>query len=623
MKTLRLLFLLATFGFMSSLSGQISYGWAETSDGSSGEYANHLMRDGNGNTIVVGAFTGTMYLGQGGQIDTVYNVDQFFTAQDLYIQSINAKGNHAWVKSIGAVDLITATEAFIQPQTGHIILSGSFSGPIDFDPGAGVVQRSPAGAMSNGFVLTLDAQGSFLDVITYPSTTFNTVRSMAPFDDGSFVVAGYFVDSIDVDPSANTTWLSSNITCSFLAKYTIGGALEWAKSFENSAYYVEVVRQHAGQLFTAGNFQDTINVAFAPQLVQAVAEPYSNTLLLASYDSLGGYQYHRTFDLLGNTAMSGGSAFAPFYAFEISPAGEAYLGGSFGGQLRIDSTLIFSSPQAYRAFVLKLQPDGTLDWAREFGGLGGANNAAQDRVEVIDFLPDSTLMIAGNFTGPEDMDPGPGVHTMGFTYGIQGWIAKWTPEGGFIAARDWEAAISSTINDGLSDGHDMYVCGTYRGTTDMDFGAGTDVRTALSINAHVMKLGCDYFTVDTLQGVDSIVYQHVIYRDSGVWVYDTLSALTGCDSVHGVLMEITADTSSIGVRVWDAGTVEVYPNPAVDWVQFRAPDYQHYRVFDPQGRLLVQGMLPERVDVRNWPPGMYLIQLVGTRGTVVRKVLKR
>jgi hypothetical protein len=93
--------------------------------------------------------------------------------------------------------------------------------------------------------------------------------------------------------------------------------------------------------------------------------------------------------------------------------------------------------------------------------------------------------------------------------------------------------------------------------------------------------------------------------------------------VHGVLMEITTDTSSIGVRVWDAGTVEVYPNPAVDWVQFRAPDYQQYRVFDPHGRLLVQGTLPERVDVRNWPPGMYLIQLVGTRGTVVRKVLKR
>jgi hypothetical protein len=623
MKMIRLFLVGVALCCSSFLKAQISYSWAETSDGSSGEYANHLLRDENGNSIVIGAFTGTMYLGQGTQVDTVYNVDVNFTSQDLYVQLVNSKGNHVWVKSIGAVDLITVTDAFIQPQTGNIVLCGTFSGPVDFDPGSGVVQRSPAGIFSNGYVLMLDAQGDFVEVITYRSSTVNSIRSIAPFNDGSFVVAGYYVDSLDVDPSSGSTWLTTATNTSFLAKYTPLGALDWAKSYGDDPYFVEVVRQQNGQLYTVGNFQDSMNIAFAPQQVNISAAAYSNTLVIASYDSLGNYGYHRTFDLLGNTAMSGGSAFAPFYAFEISPAGEAHIGGSYGGQLRIDSTQTFSSPQAYRAFLIKLQSDGTLDWAREFGGLGGANNAAQDRVEVIDFLPDSTLMVAGNFTGPEDMDPGPGVHTMGFTYGIQGWVAKWTPQGSFIAARDWEAAIGSTINDGLSDGHDMYVCGTYRGTTDMDFGAGTDVRTAFSINAHVMKLGCDYLTVDTLQGVDSIVYQQVTYRDSGVWVYDTLSALTGCDSVHGVLMEITTDTSSIGVRVWDAGTVEVYPNPAADWVQFRAPDYQHYRVFDPHGRLLVQGTLPERVDVRNWPPGMYLIQLVGTRGTIVRKVLKR
>src|SRR6056300_1665024 len=131
-----------------------------------------------------------------------------------------------------------------------------------------------------------------------------------------------------------------------------------------------------------------------------------------------------------------------------------------------------------------------------------------------------------------------------------------------MAARDWEAAISSTINDGLSDGHQMYVCGTYRGTMDMDFSsAGVDLRTAYSINAHAMKLSCDYLTVDTLYGVDSIVYQNTVYRDSGVWVYDTLSALTGCDSVHGALLSITADTTSgIGVSVWDAETIALYPN---------------------------------------------------------------
>jgi len=625
MKIFRSVLLIAALGFSSLIKGQISYDWAQTSDGTSGEYANHMMRDENGNTIVVGAFTGTLYLGQGAQVDTVYNVDQIFTSQDLYIQSINSKGNHSWVKSIGAIDLITVSEAFIQPQTGNIVLAGNFSGPVDFDPGAGVVQRSPSGTFSNGFVLLLDAQGNYQNVMTFPSVTVNSIRSAAPFANGSFVVAGYFVDSLDVDPSSSTWMLNTPVLASFIAKYSASGAIEWAKAFDSDKYYIEGIRQQGGRLFTVGNFQDSTNIAFPPQQIPLVAEPYSNTLVIASYDSLGNYVFHRTFDLLGNTAMSGSSAFAPFYAFEISPAGAPYVGGSFGGQLRIDSAQTFSSPAAYRAFLIKLKSDGTLDWAREFGGLGGANNAAQDRIEVIDFLPDSTLMLAGNFTGPEDMDPGVGVYTMGLTYGIQGWVAKWTPQGTFIAARDWEAAISSTINDGFSDGHQMYVCGTYRGTMDMDFSsAGVDLRTAYSINAHAMKLSCDYLTVDTIFGVDSIVYQNTVYRDSGVWVYDTLSALTGCDSVHGALLSIAADTTSgIGVSVWDAGTIALYPNPAVDWVTLTAPEYSHFRIYDGHGRHLTAGQLPSRLHIKNWPQGMYLVQFEGPKGTVVRKLLKR
>lgn len=606
-----LIFAFALFTQLSS--AQFNYSWSQLSDGTSGEYGNFLLRDENDFSILVGAFTGTLYLGQGTQIDTVENVDQMFTSQDIYIQSISPKGIHKWVRSIGAVDLMVVNDVFLQPGTGNIVLCGTFSGPVDFDPGTGVVSKSPMTNFADSYVLILDSQGNFVDVFTFATPMANAVRSMAALPSGNFFVAGVFTDSIDLDHGPTKSMLYSTSSFhSYLAKYDVDGEFLWAKQFPDQEFYIESIQSRGEVLSVVGRFTDTINIAFPPATATAIAEPYSNSLMSVSYDTLGTYLNHRSFDMLGNTAMGGGSHMASIYAHALSPAGDIYLGTSFGGQLRLDSMQTLSSPGAYRALVLKLDSTNDLAWAREFGGLGGANNAAQDRVEVIDFYDDGTLMVAGNFTGPEDLDPTAGTQIMGsLVSGLQAYVAKWRTDGSFIAVRHWDASISSTINDGYAHGNNTYVCGVYRGWMDMDFGPGVVLDTAFSLNAHVMELGCEYLLLDTLTGVDSIIYQNQTYRDSGLWLYDTLTAQNLCDSIHGVLLSISPDTTS-DIGVWEddpSSALKVYPNPTSATVQVQTDTFTHFSLYAPTGNLLQKGRLEGQVSLKAYPPGMYLLRL--------------
>jgi hypothetical protein len=86
------------------------------------------------------------------------------------------------------------------------------------------------------------------------------------------------------------------------------------------------------------------------------------------------------------------------------------------------------------------------------------------------------------------------------------------------------------------------------------------------------------------------------------------------------------------------GDLEIYdirPNPVSDQLQIRyqTPDYENkyvLRVFCSDGRLMYEDTFapPQfeakitQVDVKNWPRGMYFVQLASGKDRIVKKVVK-
>src|SRR5262249_27133527 len=77
-----------------------------------------------------------------------------------FVAKFNSSGSLAWAKTLAYGVSSMAVDA-----AGAVYLTGSFTGTVDFDPNAGVANRTSAGG-SDIFVEKLDTNGAFQWVIT-------------------------------------------------------------------------------------------------------------------------------------------------------------------------------------------------------------------------------------------------------------------------------------------------------------------------------------------------------------------------------------------------------------------------------------------------------------------------
>ena len=81
----------------------------------------------------------------------------------------------------------------------------------------------------------------------------------------------------------------------------------------------------------------------------------------------------------------------------------------------------------------------------------------------------------------------------------------------------------------------------------------------------------------------------------------------------------TATATMVISSILNAGAMEelkIYPNPATEYVRIKSGNLINYELRNLEGKLLKSGNSDERIDVRNLPEGMYIIQLIHDNSTV-------
>jgi hypothetical protein len=430
-----------------------NYKWAKSIGGTSIDRAQCIETDASGNVYVAGAFSdsvdfdlgvGTTKLGAAGM-------------RDAFLAKYNSEGEFIWAFSFGdtyddeILDLKVDNE-------GNIIITGSFMGTIDLDPGVGTTNVTSVMSNNDGFLAKYSSSGSFIWGFSFGSSANDYGKHIQINSNNDIYLDGYFNQSVDFDPGNGNTSLTGTFDI-FVAKYDKNSNFLWA--FKIGANGQEgshglVLDTHENVIIN-GRFQQTVDFDPGNGTTNLTASS-NHDLFFAKYSKNGNFVWVK--QLSGPASKYG-------QGISIDADSNIYISGSFGNSMDMDpsgNTVNATSP-GVSPFVAKYNAQGEYQWHNIFTSSGG--NASVGNIQyqngnvylIGTYSTGISTTVGGNTVnlisnGSEDIF----ISKIDASNGNTVWVNS---TGG--ADLDYGNAIKVLNND------IFYICGTYSGTSDFNF----------------------------------------------------------------------------------------------------------------------------------------------------------
>lgn len=316
--------------------------------------------DASGNVYATGFFAGTVDVDAGSGTANLISVGN----TDTLVAKYDQNGNYQWAFNLGSA----AAEQGVGITTsdgGEVFVSGFFNQTIDFDPGAGVANRTSAGA-TDIYYAKYTTGGAFVWANAVGGTQADFAIPGGIFRDagGNIHVNGNFRGTADFDPGANSATRASNGDADFfVGKYNANGDYIWALSVGGSlgdnAHRLTV--DAGGNVYVTGWFGATADFDPSPntQNLTAAGTDGALDIYFAKYDANGNYLWARGV----GAAVSGAANWSLGTAIAPDGAGNYVLTGRFFGAADFDPSAnnrILTSAGDADFFVAKYTPDGFL-----------------------------------------------------------------------------------------------------------------------------------------------------------------------------------------------------------------------------------------------------------------------
>ncbi len=185
--------------------------------------------DASGNIYTTGRFLGTANFNTSGGTTNLTSIG----INDVFIAKLTSSGELSWAKQIGGTDDVVAN-GIVVFASGDLAISGYFTESADFDPGAGVQSLTSSGNR-DVFVCKLNSSADLLWVKSIGGTGLDQAETMRINATGDIFVGGAFSATVDFDPGAGTTNLTSfGEHDAVLFELSSGGAFQAAYQFGGS-----------------------------------------------------------------------------------------------------------------------------------------------------------------------------------------------------------------------------------------------------------------------------------------------------------------------------------------------------------------------------------------------------
>ncbi len=322
-----------TDAFILKLDVNGNFVWVKSMGGPNGDGLIDMSIDASNNIYSTGTFSGTADFDPG---SSTYNLTSTGSvATDIYISKLDMNGNFVWAKRIGDTNYESA-EAITTSASGDVILTGSFLGTPDFDPGAGTFSLT-ANQGFNAFILKLDASGNFTWAKNFTSLfsgTANKGQDVAVDAAGNIYSVGNFNGTVDFDPgTASYTLACSSGTNpamgnTYVTKLDAAGNFVWAKNMSGKNAAWACTLDHTGSILTTGLFYgmcDFDPAATAYNLTAAGTTTTYPDIFISKLDNNG--------NLVWANQLGGADENDFSYSIITTPQGNIYTTGYFSGSL--------------------------------------------------------------------------------------------------------------------------------------------------------------------------------------------------------------------------------------------------------------------------------------------------
>jgi hypothetical protein len=189
--------------FILKLSASGNFVWAKSTESNAPAQANDIAVDGNGNVYITGYFSPYGDFDPGPGTFTLTAVGSW----DIFIVKLNPSGNFLWARSVGGSDVDQSFSLRLDV-SGNIYVTGCFRTTVDFDPGVGVYNLTSSGD-DDVFILKLNNAGQFQWAKRFGSSSSDCARSLAVDGSGNIYTTGQFDFTVDFDPDAGISNLTS------------------------------------------------------------------------------------------------------------------------------------------------------------------------------------------------------------------------------------------------------------------------------------------------------------------------------------------------------------------------------------------------------------------------------
>lgn len=500
--------------------------WAGQLGGTGFESGESVVADERGNVYFTGTFTNAPDADPGPGVFTLTSAG----AQDIYLCSWTAQGQFRWAFSVGAAQQDFAYS--IDYRHGRLVITGRFRQTVDFDPGAGVANRT-AVASYDMFVACYDTLGNYLWVDQFGNTGNNEPTHVAIDHSGNIWFDGLFGGPCDFDPGPGTFTLTSIGTQdAFVCKLDSLGNFLWAGKFGSAPGEFAYGLDHdaAGNVYLTGLFWGTVDFDPGPGVQNRTASTFTHDLFVLSLDNNG------TFRWVDQIDPSAGDQ----TGYGLWVAGNSVLvSGTFDGTTDFNpgpSVFTITSAGADDIFILKLDLLGNFVDA---AGMGSSGNDASWAVTV-DLS--GHVFSTGYFSNTADFDPGTGVYQLTAQGSSDVYVSELDANLDFKAAY----AIGGTQGDygrhiSMTPAGHVMVSGQFAYTADFDPTAGTYNLSSVLGTTDAFVTSASF--CPTVVHVDSLTFcpgdSVMIFGEwrnvPGVYA-DTGISSQGCDSVSQVIL---------------------------------------------------------------------------------------
>lgn len=378
--------------FIQKLNSKGEFLWAKRIGSTTLDEANGITIDGAGNLYITGHFDQTVDFDPGEGVFNLTTGSGVKYRPNIFVLKLDADGNFIWAKSMVG-DQDSSAFSITTDSKDNILVTGEFSGTVDFDPGVGSVNLTAL--RSDVFILKLDVNGNFIWVKQMVGETNAYGSSIATDANDHIYTTGYFYDSVDFDPGEGTVNLTSRGWDIFVQKLDADGNLLWVKQMgsETADGGNALTVGLDGNVYITGSFSGTVDFdpgAGTTNLTSAGA----SDIFIQKLDTNG--------DLLW-VKQIGGPRPDMGNSVKTDDSGNVYILGNFGETVDFDpgEGITNLTGDLNDMFILKLQSDGNFIWAKHsYGG-----RAYWTRAKSIAIDNNDVIYCTGDFEGRVDFNP--------------------------------------------------------------------------------------------------------------------------------------------------------------------------------------------------------------------------